>query len=102
MVYGEVMKLLGTYDLPVSRPRLPGLLATSDGRCIAVGKELTSRRWLTPKALVVGRENGSDGPTTHFIVPLHPDKENSRGVNQEHLECKMINDARTGAAALSV
>jgi hypothetical protein len=49
--YGETLRLLWTYDLPVSRPRLPGLLATSDGRRIVVGKELTSRRWLTPKAL---------------------------------------------------
>ena len=44
-------------------------------------------------------ESGSDGPTIQFIVPLHPDKGNSRGVNEEYFECKMINDARTGAWA---
>ena len=47
LAYGETLGLLWTYDLPVSRSRLPGLLATLDGRPIAVGKELTSRRWLT-------------------------------------------------------
>ena len=42
-------------------------------------------------------ESGSDGPTVQFIVPLHPDKGDSRGANQEHLEWKMINDASTDA-----
>jgi hypothetical protein len=49
IAYGETLRLLWTHDLVVSRPRLPGLLATSDGRRITVEKELTSRRWLTPK-----------------------------------------------------
>ena len=52
IAYGETLRLLtGRNDMPMSRPRLPGLLATSDGRPIAFGKELTSRRWLTPNAL---------------------------------------------------
>ncbi len=50
MAYGETLTLLWTYDLTVSRPRLPGLLATSDGRRITVEKELTSRRWPNPKS----------------------------------------------------
>jgi hypothetical protein len=50
LFYGETLRLLWTYDLPVSRPKLPGLVTMSDGRRIAVRKVLTLRRWLTPKA----------------------------------------------------
>jgi hypothetical protein len=32
IAYGETLRFLWMYDLPVSRPRLPGLLAMLDGR----------------------------------------------------------------------